>query len=102
MRKAYVRGRTIDEHIAEHMKKPEFKAAWHEFDPEFELLESMIRTRVKKGITQAELARKMGTKQSAISRLEHSGIGKASIETLKKIADALDSRLVVKLQPKRG
>lgn len=102
MKKAYVRGRTLDQHIAEHMKAREFKKAWHDLDPEFELLESMLKARVKKGITQAELAQKMGTKQSAISRLEHSGIGKASLETLKKMAEALDSRLVVKLQPKRG
>ena len=102
MKKLYVRGKTLDEHIAEHMKKPEFRKAWHELDPEFELLESMMKARTKKGITQAELAEKMGTKQSAISRFEHSGFAKASVETLKKMADALDSRLVVKLQPKRG
>jgi ribosome-binding protein aMBF1 (putative translation factor) len=100
MKGTYVRGRTVKQHIAEHMKAPEFKKAWHDLDPEFELLESMLKARHRKGISQAELAKKMGTRQSAISRLERRGYGKATVETLKKIADALDTRLVIKLRPK--
>lgn len=100
MKEGYIRGRTLKEHIAEQMKDPEFKKAWHDLDPEFELLESMIKVREKKGITQAELAKKIGTKQPALSRLERGGYTKATVETLKKIADALDSRLVIKLQSK--
>ncbi len=97
----YKRGRTLQEHIREHMKSPEFKKAWHDLDPEFELSESLIKAREKAGITQAELAKKLGTKQPALSRLESGGFRKATVETLKKIADALDVRLVIKLQPKK-
>lgn len=100
MKGSYVRGRTLEEHIAEHMKNPSFKKAWHDLDTEFELLESMIKAREGKGITQTELAKRTGTKQSVISRLERGGFSKATVETLKKIADALDMRLVVKLQRK--
>lgn len=98
----YKRGRTLKEHIAEHMKNPEFRKAWRDLDPEFELLESMIKAREKAGLTQAELARKIGTKQPALSRLERGGFRKATVETLKKIADATNARLVVKLEAKRG
>lgn len=98
----YVRGRTLEEHIAEQMKDPEFKKAWHDLDPEFELLESMIKAREKMGITQTELAKRMGVKQPALSRLERGAISKATIETLKKIANALGARLVVKLEPKKA
>jgi len=98
--KGYIKGRTIEEHLAEHMKDPEFKKAWHELDPEFELLESMIKAREKAGLTQAELAKRIGTRQPALSRLERGGFKKATVETLKKIADALDTRLVIKLQAK--
>ena len=101
MKGTYVRGRTLEEHIAEHMKDPEFRKAWHDLDPEFELLESFIKAREKAGITQAELAKKIGTKQPALSRLETGSFTKATLETLKKIADALDMRLVIKLQKKR-
>lgn len=96
-----MRGRTLQEHISEKMKSPKFKKAWHDLDPEFELLESMLKAREKAGLTQAELAKKVGTKQSAISRLEIGAFSKATVETLKKLADALDARLVVKLQAKR-
>lgn len=100
MKGRYVRGRTLEEHIAEHMKAPSFKKAWHDLDTEFELLESMIKARERKGVTQTELAKRTGTKQSVISRLERGGFSKATVETLKKIADALDSRLIIKLQAK--
>lgn len=102
MRGTYVRGKTLDEYIKEQMKDHEFRKAWHDLDPEFELLESMIKAREKLGLTQAELAKMIGTKQPALSRLERGGFAKATVETLKKIADALDSRLVIKLQPKKG
>jgi ribosome-binding protein aMBF1 (putative translation factor) len=93
---------TFKDYLNEQMKDPEFKKAWHDLDPEFELLESFIKAREKKGITQAELARKMGTKQPALSRLERGGFSGATVETLKKIADALDMRLIVKFQKKRA
>ncbi|HBI23114.1 MAG TPA: transcriptional regulator [Nitrospiraceae bacterium] len=84
------------------MKDPEFKKAWDDLEPEFELLGSMIKARERKKISQAELAKRLGTKQSAISRLERGAFSKATVETLKKIADALDSRLVIKLQAKKA
>ncbi|MBI4595124.1 MAG: helix-turn-helix transcriptional regulator [Candidatus Tectomicrobia bacterium] len=95
-----MRGRTLKDHIQEKMKDPEFKKAWEELDPEFELLESLIKAREKAGITQEELAQKIGTKQSVISRLEQGGFGKATLSTLKKIAEALDTKLVIKLESK--
>ena len=98
--KGYTRGRTLEEHLAEHMKDPEFKKAWHELDPEFVLLESMIKAREKRGLTQTELAKRIGTKQPALSRLERGGFRKATVETLKKLAKALDAKLVIKLQTK--
>ena len=98
---AYTRGRTVQEHIAEQMKDYEFKKAWHDLDSEFELLDSMLKAREKAGLTQEELAVKIGTRQPALSRLERGGFKKASVETLRKIADVLDARLVIKLQPKK-
>lgn len=102
MKGTYVRGRYLKEHIAERMKDPKFKKAWHDLDTEFELLESMIKARERAGLTQAELAKRIGTKQPALSRLEQGGFAKATVETLKKIADALDARLIIKLRPKKG
>ena len=100
MKGKYIRGRTLKEYITEQMKNPEFKKAWHDLDTEYELFESMIKAREKAGLSQTELAKRIGTKQPALSRLEKGGFKKATVETLKKIADALDARLVIKLQSK--
>ena len=95
-----MKARTLQDYKAQQMKKPGFKKAWQELDAEFELLESMLQLRERSGMTQQHLAEKIGTKQPALSRLERGGFKKASIETLSKIADALDARLVVRLEPK--
>jgi predicted XRE-type DNA-binding protein len=95
-----MKARTLQDYKAQQMKKPGFKKAWQELDAEFELLESMLKLREQSGMTQQRLAEKIGTKQPALSRLERGGFKKASMETLSKIADALDARLVVRLEPK--
>ena len=77
------------------LKNPEFKKEYDKLQPEFALIKAVIEARIKRGLTQNELAKKIGTKQSVISRLE---IGKAnpSFLTLKKIAQALNSRLEIR------
>lgn len=97
-----MRGRTLKEYIAEQMRDPEFKKAWADLEPEFQVLKAMIKAREKTGISQAELARRVGTKQSVISRLERGAFSKATLETIKKMADALDLRLEIRLHHKRA
>ena len=84
------------------MKNPEFKKAWHDLDTEFELFESMIKAREKAGLSQTELAKRIGTKQPALSRLEKGGFKKATVETLKKIADALNAKWWLSCKLKTG
>jgi transcriptional regulator with XRE-family HTH domain len=69
--------------------------------PEFDLIQKTILARGKAGISQKELARRTGTKQSAIAGFEGGGFNKATVETLGEIADALNFKLVIKLQPKK-
>ena len=73
-----------------HNKK--VKAAYDELSPEFELVQMIIRERVKQGLTQAQLANKLGTKQSAISRLEQ-GTVNPSLSFLRRLAKALNTKL---------
>ena len=96
-----MRSRTVKEHLKEKMKGAGFQAAWRGLDEEFDILEGVIKAREKAGLTQEELARRIGTKQPALSRLERGGFSRATVETLRKIADALDARLVVKFEPKK-
>ncbi len=76
------------------------KAAYDALEPEFSLLKELLRARQAAGLSQAEIAEKMGTKAPAITRLESSlGSGKhsPSLATLKKYANALGCQLEIKL-----
>jgi predicted transcriptional regulator len=76
------------------LKDKEIAGAYEKLGPEFALIETIIEKRLQKGFTQKELAQKIGTKQSAISRLE-SGKANPSLLFLQKIAKALHSNLEV-------
>lgn len=77
------------------LKNPKIKAEYDKLQPEFEVIRAIIRARANEGITQADLAKKIGTKQSVISRLE-SGNANPSIAFLKKLAAALNTNLEIK------
>lgn len=70
------------------------RKAYQELGPEFELARTVIEMRLKKGLTQAVLAKKIGTKQSAVARLE-SGRYNPSLVFLDKVASALGAKLEV-------
>ena len=59
------------------------------------MLQAMIDVRRKKDLSQKELAKKLGTTQSAISRLEKGNIS-PTVNFLQKLAEALDSRLDIR------
>ena len=84
---------------AKLLKDKEVRKAYDNLGPEFALIEMIIKRRIEEGLTQRELARKIGTKQSAVSRLE-SGSYNPSIAFLQKVADALDTKLKVSLLEK--
>ena len=79
------------------MKNAEFRKEYDALGPEFALAETLIKQRIEKGFTQAQLAKKIGTKQSAISRLE-SGSYNPTLEVLKKVAHALGSKIEISLR----
>ena len=83
----------------ELLKDKDTNTIYKELGPEFALIEMIIKERIKKGLTQEELAEKIGTKQSAISRLE-SGTYNPSFSFLRKVAKALDTRLKISLMGK--
>ncbi len=81
----------------ELLKDKKIKYVYEKLGPEFAVVEMIIKKRIEKGLSQKELAQKIGTKQSAVSRLE-SGSYNPSITFLRKVADALDTRLKVSLR----
>ena len=81
--------------LREHLKNPEFKREFDKLQPEFDLIRAIIDARAKKGVTQKMLAKRMGTKQSVISRLE-SGNANPSFEFVKRLARALKTDIQIK------
>ena len=75
-------------------KEADYKKAFDAYSAEFELAHQLIETRIKSGLSQEELAQKMGTSQSSIARLE-SGASLPSIRTLMKFAEATDSEFQI-------
>ena len=62
---------TWEDHREELLKDPDFKQAVEDLKPEFEVSRAMIEARIKHNLTQTDLAKKMKTKQSVISRVEN-------------------------------
>lgn len=73
------------------------KRAYDELGSEFDFIRMIIKRRNDLGLTQKDLAKRMGTKQSSIARLE-SGEYNPSIDFLRRTAKALDSDLEIKMR----
>jgi DNA-binding XRE family transcriptional regulator len=76
------------------LKDKIIKKSYDELGPEFVLVEKLIQKRLKQGLTQAELAKRIGTKQTAISRLER-GTYNPTIKFLTKVAEGLDAKVKI-------
>ncbi len=76
------------------LKNKEVRRLYDELGPEYEVISLLIRTRNQKNMSQAELAKKMGTKQSAISRFE-SGTYHPTMVFFYRLANALGAKLKV-------
>ena len=84
------------------LKKKSIKKEFESLEPEFTLLKEMLKARKQAGLSQAQIAKKMGTKPPSITRLElslSSGKHSPSLLTLKKYAGAIDCRLEIKIVP---
>ncbi len=79
-------------------KSPAFKAAYRTELEKLRLAHQLAELREKRGLTQAALAKKVGTTQAGISRLENPNYHNYSLLTLRKVARALGTRLIVKFE----
>ena len=70
----------------------DYREAYDRLGPEFEVARALIEARTHAGFTQAELAARMKTTQSAVARME-SGRVPPSTRTLEKVARATGTRL---------
>ncbi len=83
---------TWKQHKQELLKNPKFKAAYDELEPEYRLANELIRARLGKKMTQAELAEQAGVSRVVVARLE-SGTTNPTVETVNRVAGALGKEL---------
>lgn len=84
---------------ADLMKNPEFRREYEKLQPEFEIARAIIEARIKRKITQKELAKRMGTGQAVVSRLEGANAS-PSLSLIKRLANALNLKLELRLTPR--
>ncbi len=76
----------------EKMQNPEFRAAYEALEPAYQL----ARLRIQRGLSQEQLAEKVGTKQPSIARLE-SGRSTPNLDFLRRVAAALDAQVEIRI-----
>ncbi|MEN8254499.1 MAG: helix-turn-helix transcriptional regulator [Verrucomicrobiota bacterium] len=76
-------------------KKPTFKEVSEAFDMEYAIAKELHKARTKAHLSQAQVAQRMGTTQSVVSRIERGG--NVSVETLVRYANACGGTLKVKV-----
>jgi DNA-binding XRE family transcriptional regulator len=87
--------RTFQNRLREDLKDPEFKAHYQKERQALNLAMKIAKLREKKGLSQQQLAKLMGTSQQAISRIESGEYEGFTLKTLEKIAEATGTRVKI-------
>ncbi len=90
-------GKSLDKKHKEMMERdPQYAKAYEDMEDEFHFARELIQARIRAGLTQQQVAEKMGTKQSTIARLE-SGSTLPSLRSLQRYAEATGSKVRISL-----
>jgi len=99
-KKKIITPESVSQHIEEQYKKSrEFRKAYDEEVLNLKIAYKIAQLRKQRHVTQRELAKKIGTTQQTISRLEDSENTKVTVHTLAKLAIALKAKLSIDLIP---
>ena len=90
--------KTLQDLKQQLMQNPGFAQEYEALDPKHQIARQLIALRLERGLSQAELAKRAGTKQASVSRVER-GVTTPSLPLLRRLAEALDARLEVQLVP---
>ena len=85
---------TFDQYLKKQLKDPEFKKEWEALEPQRKLKRRMIELRMKKEMTQKQLALAAGTHQASIARFER-GDYSPTISFLSRLASAMGMKLKI-------
>ena len=93
-------GKNIKDKHIEMMQDPEYREEFELQEEEFTIARELIKARLRAGLTQQQLAERMGTKQSVIARIE-AGRPLPSLRTLQRYAQATHSTIKISLEAKQ-
>lgn len=87
----------LQKYKAKQMEDPEFRREYEIMRPELEVTRALITARIAQHMTQEELSKKSGVRQSNISRIEN-GTASPTIATLQALAQGMGKRLVISFE----
>jgi len=92
---------THEEMVEIMLREPAVRREYEAQAEDFALLDELLRARRRAGLTQEQVAERMGTRTPAVARLEAGGSHRhsPSIATLRKYAEAVGCRLEIRLEP---
>ena len=82
--------------LKKFLQNPKYRKAYEDLEPEYAIIRAILKKRIESKMSQKDLAKKLGTKQSAISRLE-SGNYNPTLSFLKKLSTTLGGKLEIKI-----
>lgn len=88
---------TLKQLKAKLLDNPAVQAGYNALAEEFDIPRELVTARARAGLTQAEVAERMGTTQSVVARLE-GGRRQPSMRTVQRYAQAIGCRAVVRLE----
>ncbi len=97
-----IRAKTHEEVLKPLLRDAKFRKGYEEELEKLRIVDTLIRLREQRGLTQTQLANRIGVSQPFIAKLESGETHNFSLETLVKLAVALDSELEVRFHSHRA
>jgi len=91
-------GTSLKQFLKESLQDPEVRREYEALGPSSDLIVALVKLRVAAGVTQAQLAERLGTTQGYIARIE-SKPANLTLKSLARIAGAVGADLVLKFEP---
>ena len=92
----------FDAYLAENLKDPDFARRFKKAGEAWDVAIQLASLRKESGLSQKELAKRVGTSQQQISRLESPAYEGHSLSVLRRVADVLGANVNVVMEPKRN
>lgn len=86
---------TLNQYLEEQLKDPEFKKEWEKSEAAYQITRELIRARIADKVSQRQLAKRAGTTQAVISRIENMSVS-PSLALVGRIAKSLGKKLEIK------